>query len=394
MKDRKARAPGRYSAIIPAGDITKLQTGKAFQITLVRNDDPEEEGTPYNKEAVLPDDLAGLLCLGGDSTPADVFRYFYNTIQTAADSVSEMLELDPDTSRSLSDALFELAYLVSSDHRYLWDYGLMYDDEETGDIASHAQDTNNPHEVTAEQIGAVTLEGVDKIATEMGSVLVAVEGLAYDNKAAIENHIGNAGGENPHGITAEQIGAAPDGFGLGEKMTPATAWKFASASGFSRSSNDSPDGSLWWGITSTRDSGVGTQVAFSDAGGILTEARRIYKTSGQTLIGEWEYVNPPMRPGEEYRTTQRWNGKPVYTKLLFCGEAADEQTVDLEDQFGIIRVEGCILNADGIPICPLPNGQIAWLETYADVGNIILRCNDGNYCGDGNTFYIQLWYVK
>jgi hypothetical protein len=30
----------------------------------------------------------------------------------------------------------------------------------------------------------------------------------------------------------------------------------------------------------------------------------------------WEYVNPPMVPGGEYRTTKRHNGKPVYTKLL------------------------------------------------------------------------------
>lgn len=30
----------------------------------------------------------------------------------------------------------------------------------------------------------------------------------------------------------------------------------------------------------------------------------------------WEYVNPPMELGVEYRTTERYNGKPVYVKLL------------------------------------------------------------------------------
>ena len=29
--------------------------------------------------------------------------------------------------------------------------------------------------------------------------------------------------------------------------------------------------------------------------------------------GEWEWVNPPMELGVEYRTTERWQGKPVYT---------------------------------------------------------------------------------
>lgn len=33
----------------------------------------------------------------------------------------------------------------------------------------------------------------------------------------------------------------------------------------------------------------------------------------------WEYVNPPMVPGVEYRTTERWNGKAVYKKLIDVG---------------------------------------------------------------------------
>lgn len=35
--------------------------------------------------------------------------------------------------------------------------------------------------------------------------------------------------------------------------------------------------------------------------------------------GVWEHVNPPMNLGVEYRTTERWNGKPVYTKLIDFG---------------------------------------------------------------------------
>lgn len=41
----------------------------------------------------------------------------------------------------------------------------------------------------------------------------------------------------------------------------------------------------------------------------------------------WEWVNPPMIPGVEYRTTERWNGKPVYTKAVNCG-AMGQNTVD------------------------------------------------------------------
>ena len=33
----------------------------------------------------------------------------------------------------------------------------------------------------------------------------------------------------------------------------------------------------------------------------------------------WEWINPPMELGVEYRTTERYFGKPVYAKLVDCG---------------------------------------------------------------------------
>ena len=39
---------------------------------------------------------------------------------------------------------------------------------------------------------------------------------------------------------------------------------------------------------------------------------------GSNAIVEW--MNPPMELGVEYRTTERWNGEPVYTKVIRFGE--------------------------------------------------------------------------
>lgn len=122
--------------------------------------------------------------------------------------------------------------------------------------------------------------------------------------------------EVPDYVTADSIGAAPAGYGLGDRNVPSTAWKYTKGSGFSRSSNDSPDNTLWWGISSANDSGGGAHIAFSKANDILTEARRVYKTDSYgNVSGDWEYVNPPMNPGVEYRTTDRFNGKAVYKRL-------------------------------------------------------------------------------
>ena len=39
----------------------------------------------------------------------------------------------------------------------------------------------------------------------------------------------------------------------------------------------------------------------------------------RTVDGVTEWINPPMVVGEEYRTTKRHNGKPIYTKLIDFG---------------------------------------------------------------------------
>lgn len=42
-----------------------------------------------------------------------------------------------------------------------------------------------------------------------------------------------------------------------------------------------------------------------------------YVLNGSTV----EWVNPPMQLGVEYRTTERFLGKPVYVRLINCGSA-------------------------------------------------------------------------
>lgn len=248
----------------------------------------------------------------------------------------------------------------------------------------------NPHGITCEQIGAAPIERMESAE----NAIQELTNLSGDNLVAINSHIGNDV-ENPHGVTCEQIGAAPAGYGLGENSSHTQNWNGAYVNGFVRGNSNSPDGKIWYGIV-CRDSAnnaATAELAFSvEAGNLITEARRARNTAG--VWGGWEYVEPPMLPGVEYRTAERWMGKPVYTKLLSCGAAFDQKVVDLEDQFCIIRAEGCILNAEAVPVCPLPNGQLAWLEIAADIGNITLRCQDASYCGEDSSLYIRLWYVK
>ena len=75
MTDRLPGAPGRHIGVVDTDQLQKLQKGEPFTITLTRDDAPVREGTPYSKAAVLPEDVAQMLCAGiEDPTPADAFR--------------------------------------------------------------------------------------------------------------------------------------------------------------------------------------------------------------------------------------------------------------------------------------------------------------------------------
>lgn len=70
-------------------------------------------------------------------------------------------------------------------------------------------------------------------------------------------------------------------------------------------------------------------------------------------FSEWEWVNPPMALGVEYRTTERWNGKVKYTTLVNCGNlpAAGEKTVSvLPASYKIIHCEGCTTDGWAMPV--------------------------------------------
>lgn len=70
----------------------------------------------------------------------------------------------------------------------------------------HIESTNNPHNVTAEQIG---LENVDNTSDMEKPISYAVQ-EALDNMIGLEvfdQHTSNM--ENPHNATAEQVGALP-----------------------------------------------------------------------------------------------------------------------------------------------------------------------------------------
>ena len=93
-----------------------------------------------------------------------------------------------------------------------------------------------------------------------------------------------------------------------------------------------------------------TMTSGSELGSI---ARRVYV---EGKWNEWEYLNPPMLLGVEYRTTERWKGKSVYIKSVNLGNLPDTAnsmgTTWVDGSFygsgvkSVIACGGCLYKGD------------------------------------------------
>ena len=135
-------------------------------------------------------------------------------------------------------------------------------------------------------------------------------------------------GETEWNKYSAAVGAAPSGYGWGETSTsynppygdPDSVDRTCV---FSCSQGNIPRGGVWRGVAQFQNANNGQMVVRSYTNGEGVVARR-YKINGEWK--PWEYENPWMTPGTEYRTTELWNGKPVYIKLINYGKLAAANT--------------------------------------------------------------------
>lgn len=111
---------------------------------------------------------------------------------------------------------------------------------------------------------------------------------------------------------------------------------------------------------------------------------------------EVEWINPPMLFGVEYRTTERWNGKAVYTSLVDCGictsphkDVFTELTCEL-----VIRHYGRI-GGVSVPMnnVTLDNQWSAWANVINHSDKVRVTVYNGTSL-DGESAEMQVWYTK
>lgn len=121
-------------------------------------------------------------------------------------------------------------------------------------------------------------------------------------------------------VAAALSNKAPAGYGLGAAAAPVTDLNQAVLSGWyscAGSSNGPSSNFYGWLLVSSR-TGAGGMIR-QDAWNALAQPDHFVRYAVDGVWTPWEYVNPPMQLGVEYRTTERYNSKPVYKKAINTG---------------------------------------------------------------------------
>lgn len=167
-------------------------------------------------------------------------------------------------------------------------------------------------------------------------------------------------------------GKAPAGYGLGTDSTKITDFNAALTNGFFRSESDSVNGPFdgFIGLVFVHSSYAGaTHMVRQDAYRRLSGCPEHYvRYCIEGTWKEWEYENPPMLFGVEYRTTERYQGKPVYCKLVNFGKLPNNAYKDVAHGISnlqlVISVSG-ESNGDNL----IGNTYI----TYVNIGSTNIR---------------------
>ena len=175
------------------------------------------------------------------------------------------------------------------------------------------------------------------------------------------------------------INAAPGGFGWGEEypqlVSTAAEVDAITANSIVRYANDSTNlvdgdsGSYTRYaivVTYTVNATDKAQDAYCYGGGAHGDVMLHRGRSGNTWL-PWEWVNPPMQLGVEYRTTERFLGKPVYVKVVDCGSFVADKTVSWTDTLSEVI---------GIAGINISSFRTTFPDSYISGDKIVLRGSD------------------
>ena len=198
---------------------------------------------------------------------------------------------------------------------------------------------------------------------------------------------------------------APGGFGLGTTPKLITDWNDVNVGGWFWSyagADNAPDPTL--SCFGTAYNQGNPEIFVQEVWGLANVnkyyhwMRLVYPGTGNGT--PWEWPNPPMLLGVEYRTTERHNGKPVYAKRILCESMpAGAGYIDIVESntevpnalISTAIVIRCYGRASVAATIPFYSGAGDFMQV-GSVGNCVIRLYTAQ--AYGGTAEITAYYVK
>lgn len=217
-------------------------------------------------------------------------------------------------------------------------------------------------------------------------------------------------------LTASDVGAAPAGYGIGEEYaarvndtnldTLKNGGTYYIGTGCT---NTPPNTDSTWSTLHVIPGRACTQIYIpandkNRPGTFTSWIARIYNDKTNAW-GAWEWVNPPMALGIEYRTTERYQGSPVYYQRISYGTTLPAsgfiqrvvRTLPIATT-NILDIDVTVKNGTTYEVQKLP--CISDSGVVLSVANAIQYNNYDNYCirvrvfSDMSAWSIQKIVVK
>ena len=209
-------------------------------------------------------------------------------------------------------------------------------------------------------------------------------------------------------VAAALANKAPAGYGLGVPAKVVDSANNCKLSGWYLTGANVPnapdgEGGYWLIRVDSRDASILYQTAYANEvnSGVpnFVICRRYYVNSEWS---PWEYITPPMQLGVEYRTAERYNGKPVYVMAVDGGAFPDNSSktieVQIPDASGKVKMLDCygvLDNGTQIPgLLGIPTfSEVNYLGIFTQnrPGKFTISVGSGRTVGMNFTLFLKYW---
>ena len=198
-----------------------------------------------------------------------------------------------------------------------------------------------------------------------------------------------------NGYILDGTAFAPAGYGLGGTAVSIDSLDNAKSFGLFRSNQGTPSDQYWNCLAMPDASGNVAQLSFRCVAAQVFYATRCFTDNSWE---EWEFVNPFMAVGTEYKTTEKYKGFPVYKKLV---EYTNPETIGSDGTMTNIRIGHGISNfGELVKITGKQNGEMLPYFTASGkfaMASTVTSANifvDTNSAWTSRTWQFEVAYTK